>query len=131
MKVSHAGSFSGEVADVAGEGVAVCSRRSTSGMSGGHPAKTNLDVAKGDNVTVPDGASFAVGNALAVDASAICRARVGDQQTAKVVHFQRRMNFGDARMIQVKIVVSGAPNIDAPAARFEFQRNFLVGSFGL
>src|SRR5437879_1233789 len=90
ISVSHAGSFSG---DVAREGVAVCRSSSASGMSGSDLAETGLDVAERDEVSIVYGAGFTVGDSLAVDVRAVGRSGVGDEQRAEVVHSERRMNF--------------------------------------
>src|SRR5712691_13214253 len=93
-------------------------------MSGIDSAEANLDVAESDEVALGYRAGFAIGNALTVDVGAVGRARVGHQQGAVRVHLQRRMNFRDARMIQVEIVIGAPPDIQTFAALSETQRDF-------
>ena len=52
------------------------------------------------------------------------RAGIGDQQGSALVHFQRRMDFRNARVIQIEIVISSAPDIQSPAAGNQRQRSF-------
>src|SRR5712691_5793310 len=93
-------------------------------MSGIDSAEANLDVAESDEVSLGNRAGFAVGYALTVDVRPVSRASVGDQQSALAVHLQRRMNFRDARMIQIEIVVGATPDVKALAARRKTQLDF-------
>src|SRR5436190_654467 len=93
-------------------------------MSGIDPAEADLDVAKSDEVTLGNRAGLAVGNALTVDVRPVCRARVGDQQRALAVHLQRCMNFRNARMIEIEIVVGATPDVQTSAALRETQLDF-------
>src|SRR6185436_10929528 len=119
--VSHAGSFSG---DVAGSGVADCKRNSADAMSGIDSTETNLYVAKCDQVSVVDGAGVTVGDTLAIDVGPVGRTGIGDHQRAKIVHLERRVNFRNARIVQMQMIIGSAPNIEAAAAGNKLQGYF-------
>src|SRR5437867_8599378 len=85
-------------------------------MSGIDFAEANLNFAKSYDIVGCDWTCLTIGNADAVDMRAVRRSGIGHQQTAAFVHLQRRMDFRNARVIQVEIVISAAPDIQAPSA---------------
>ena len=93
-------------------------------MSGIDPTKTDLDVAESNQVAVVYGAGFTVGDSLTVDVGPIRRTSVGDHESSQTIHFDRCMDFRDARVIQMQIVVGGAAYIEPAPAGYEFEGNF-------
>src|SRR3712207_536766 len=87
--------------------------------------KSNFHVAEADHVAFFDLARLAVGNASAVDVSAVGRAGVGDEQRALAIHHERGMYLRDARMFKVKVVVGDAADVHAPSARPEAEHDFV------
>src|SRR6185436_13727266 len=122
MSVSQAGNFSGEVA---GRGVADCKRNSAGAMSGIDSAETNLNVAECDQVSFVYGAGFTVGDALAVDVGPVGRTGIGDHQRAEVVHLERRVNLGNARVVQMQVVIGGAADAETPPTRHKLKSEFM------
>src|SRR2546430_9159011 len=93
-------------------------------MSGIDLAEANLNFAKGHDVVGYDWTCLTIRNADAVDVRTVRRSGIGDQQSSALVHFQRRMDFRNARVIQMEIAVSAAPDIQAPSAGNQCQRSF-------
>src|SRR5215813_4540269 len=73
--------------------------------------KTNLNITESDDVASLDLARLAVGDPASIDKSAIGRTRVGDQQRSLLVYQQRRMNLGNAGVVQTQFVVGHAANV--------------------
>src|SRR5207244_10061412 len=93
-------------------------------ISGIDLAEANLNFAKGHDVVGCDWTCLTIRNADAVDVRTVRRAGIGDQQSSALVHFQRRMDFRNARVIQIEIVISSASDIQSPAAGNQRQRSF-------
>src|SRR2546421_10824153 len=93
-------------------------------MSGIDFAEADLKFAEGYDVVGCDWTCLTIRNADAVDVRTVRRSGIGDQQSSALVHFQRRMDLRNARVIQIEIVISATPDTQSPSAGNQRQRSF-------
>src|SRR6267142_4682040 len=79
-------------------------------------SKSNLDIAKADDIAIFDLSRLAIRYAPPIYIGTVCRSRVGDEQSALLVHCECSMNLGNTCVIQTELIVRHATNAQPPAS---------------